>query len=231
MCVKRVAILQSNYIPWRGYFDIIASVDEFIFYDDVQYTTRDWRNRNRIKTPQGAQWLSVPVGDKVHRLIQDVTVSDPTCGRDHWKRLAANYTRAEHFRTVAAWLEPLYAAPWTSLSGLNRQLIEAVCAYLGIGARFTNSRDYKAGGDRNERLIALCRASGADVYVSGPSAKSYLDEAAFAGAGVAVSWMDYSGYPEYRQLWGGDFLPDLSILDLLFNSGPEAGRFMKHVPA
>lgn len=225
--MKRIAIVQSNYIPWKGYFDLIGAVDEFVFYDDVQYTRADWRNRNRIKTPQGTQWLSVPVGESVHRLIQDVAIHDPACGRVHWKRLHASYARAPHFSAVAQWLEPLYCdAGWTRLSDVNRRLIEAVSRYLGIATRFRASSDYAVSGDRSERLASLCRQAGATSYLSGPSARSYLDEAVFRRAGIDVCWFGYEGYPVYPQQWG-PFVHEVSVLDLLFNCGPESARFMK----
>lgn len=223
---RRIAVSQSNYIPWRGYFDLIASVDEFVFYDDVQYTTRDWRNRNRIKTPEGARWLTVPVGADRNRKICDVGVLDPGCGRKHWTVLTANYARARAFDEVASWLHPLYAEAWTSLSALNQRLVAAICSRLGIGTRLSRSSDFQATGDRSGRLLALCRELGARTYVSGPSAAAYLDVDLFRRAGVEVAWMGYDGYGGYPQLWGG-FEPQVSILDLLFNCGGDAPRHMK----
>lgn len=220
--MTKVAILQSNYIPWKGYFDLIGAVDTFVYYDDVQYTKGDWRNRNRIKTPQGVQWLTVPVGASIDRPIREVEIRDPGCGAAHWQRLAANYARARCFDETAAWLEPLYVRePWRSLSDTNRLLIEAVCQRLGIGTRFCDVSRFAAGGDRSERLVGICRELGADTYVSGPSARDYLDTAAFARAGVAVEWFSYAGYPEYRQLWG-PFVHEVTVLDLLFNCGADA---------
>ncbi len=225
--MTRIAILQSNYIPWKGYFDLIASVDAFLFYDEVQYTKNDWRNRNRIKTPQGTQWLTIPVGDAIHRRIDAVAIREAGCGDAHWRRLAANYARAAHFRAVAAWLEPLYRdRPWTHLSTVNRRLVAAICEFLDIRTTLGDTTDHAATGDRNDRLLSICRAAGADVYVSGPAARSYLDVDAFAAAGIAVEWMDYRGYPEYRQLWG-PFVHEVSIVDLLFNCGIDARHAMK----
>lgn len=223
---RRVAVSQSNYVPWRGYFDLIASVDEFVFYDDVQYTKGDWRNRNRIKTPQGVQWLTIPVGTDLRRRICDVSIPDSSCGDKHWAVLTANYARARGFEETAAWLRPFYAEPWTSLSVLNRRLIAEMCTFLGIGTKLSQSWDYRAEGDRNGRLLALCRELEADTYVSGPSAAAYLDVEAFRRAGIEVIWMNYDGYPDYPQLWGG-FDPHVSILDLLFNCGPDSRRFLK----
>lgn len=224
--MTRAAILQSNYIPWRGYFDLIASVDRFVFYDEVQYTRADWRNRNRIKTPQGAQWLSIPVGASVHRSISDVQVADPTTGLRHWTRLAQNYRHAACFRRIADWIEPLFLEmPWHNLSDINQRFIRDVCNRLEITTPICQSATHPSTGDRNGRLIDLCKAVGADVYVSGPAARAYLDTEAFQRAGLAVEWFDYTGYPEYPQLWG-PFVHDVSVLDLLFNCGDAAPRYL-----
>jgi hypothetical protein len=224
--LKRVAVLQSNYVPWKGYFDLIASVDEFVFYDDMQYTRRDWRNRNRIKTPTGLQWLTVPVLAKgrFEQSIRDTRIDGDTWVDNHWKALLLNYRRAPAFADTAAWLEPLLRQPWTHLSVLNRALIEAVCARLGIATRLRCSWDYAVQGGRSERLASICAQAGATVYVSGPSARDYLDAAAFSRRGIAVEWFDYAGYLLYPQLWGA-FEPAVSILDLLFNCGADARRY------
>ena len=228
--MTRVAILQSNYVPWKGTFDLIGSVDHFVVYDGVQFTKNDWRNRNRIKTPQGVQWLTIPVGDSIGRRIREVRIADPATGAAHWKRLHANYARAPCFGAESAWLEPHFlGGPWTMLSAVNRRLLEAVCQRLGIRTRFHDDSQFgeiAAAGGRTERLVRICEALGATVYVSGPAAKAYLDEAAFAAAGIAVHWFDSTGYPEHPQLWG-PFAHDVSILDTLFNLGDDAPRAMK----
>lgn len=229
--MKKVAILQSNYIPWKGYFDLIASVDEFILYDDMQYTRRDWRNRNQIKTPQGLQWLTVPVQvkGKYHQTIRETEIDGDAWRNLHWKALQQNYRRSPHFDEVAAWLEPLYLgeAP-TMLSAMNRSFIEKVCAHLGVRTRLSWSWDYELVDGRSERLLSLCQQAGGIEYVSGPAAKDYLDESVFEAAGVKVSWFDYQGYKPYPQLWG-EFAHSVTILDLLFNCGPQAHQFMRYV--
>jgi hypothetical protein len=231
--MKRVAILQSNYIPWKGYFDMIAAVDEFILYDDMQYTRRDWRNRNQIKTPQGVQWLTVPVLAK-HRFTQKIreTEIDGTgWAADHWKALIQNYRRAPHFAEIAAWLEPLYLRrEYRRISELNRHFIEAICGYLGIATVISNSWDYDLGEGKTERLVSLCMQAGATEYISGPAAKSYVEEALFAAQSMKLTWFDYAGYPEYPQLWG-EFTHGVTILDLLFNCGKDTPRYMKYVNA
>ncbi len=227
--MKKIAISQSNYIPWKGYFDLIASVDEFILYDDMQYTRRDWRNRNQIKTPQGLAWLTVPVvvKGKYHQKIKDTCISSTTWAMDHWKALVQNYRRAPFFDEIAAWLEPLYmSASFTHLSVLNRCFIEKIVDYLGIETVISNSWDYTLIEGKTERLLDLCAQAGGTHYVSGPAARDYLDESLFAEQGMALSWFDYAGYSEYPQLWG-DFTHNVSILDLLFHCGPNSLLLMR----
>jgi hypothetical protein len=229
--MKKVAILQSNYIPWKGYFDMIASVDECILYDDMQYTRRDWRNRNKIKTPNGEQWLTVPVKVKgrYHQKIRETEVDGTDWMVEHWKALAQNYRRAPHFAEIALWLEPLYIKDtFTHISPLNRRFIEAICAYLDIKTTITNSWDYILLEGKTERLVELCVQAGGTEYISGPSAKDYIDEKMFADKGVKLTWFDYSGYLEYTQLWG-EFSHGVSILDLLFNRGKDSPRYMRYV--
>jgi len=228
--MKKIAILQSNYIPWKGYFDIIAAVDEFILYDDMQYTRRDWRNRNLIKTPQGAQWLTVPVlvKGKYHQKICETEIDGADWAAAHWKAIAQNYRRAPHFSEVASWLEPIYLSErFTQISKLNRRFIEAICFYFGIKTVISNSYDYKLQGGKTERLADLCVQAGGTEYISGPAAKDYIDENVFSDLGIKLTWFDYAGYPEYPQLWG-DFIHGVTILDLLFNCGKDAPRYMRH---
>lgn len=229
--MKRVAILQSNYIPWKGYFDMIAAVDEFILYDDMQYTRRDWRNRNKIKTPQGTQWLTVPVRakGKYHQAIREIEIDGADWASAHWKSLTQNYRRAPHFDEIAAWLEPLYLAEnYTHLSLLNRRLIEAICDYLGINTVIRNSWDYTLVDGKTERLADLCMQAGGTEYASGPAAKDYIEESVFTDRGIKLTWFEYSGYPNYPQRWG-KFIHEVTILDLLFNCGEESPRYMKFI--
>jgi hypothetical protein len=227
---KKVAIVQSNYIPWKGYFDMIASVDEFILYDDMQYTRRDWRNRNKIKTAQGVQWLTIPVKVKgnYQKSIRETEIAEPQWAQHHWKSLVQNYRAAPFFSEIADWLEPLYLGEQPAhLSPLNRRLIEAVCVYLGIKTTISNSWDYPLTEGKTVRLVDLCVSAGGDEYISGPAAKDYIEEAVFSERGVKLTWFDYSSYAEHPQLWG-DFIHGVSVLDLLFNCGKDAHRYMRY---
>ncbi|HXE17074.1 MAG TPA: WbqC family protein [Stellaceae bacterium] len=225
---KRVAIVQSNYIPWKGYFDLIRSVDEFVLLDSAQYTKGDWRNRNRIMTPRGPSWLTIPVANGPHdRTIEATRIAAPWVPK-HWALLTQNYGKAGCFAEIAPYLKALYdgVAGETKLSGVNVAFIAGICRLLGIGTRISWSRDYAADGDKTDRVVAICRALGATHYLSGPSARAYLEIEKFSAHGIAVIYADYSGYPEYPQLHG-PFEHRVSIVDLLFNVGREAPRYMK----
>lgn len=233
---KRIAVVQSSYIPWKGYFDLINKVDEFILYDDLQYTRRDWRNRNRIKTPKGSGWLTIPVKVKglYHQKIRDVVVSDQRWSDRHWKSICLNYSRAPYFEAMGPLLHDLYreCRDETRLSAINYKFLEGICHILGIKTRISWSMDYDLVEGRNERLVDLCRQAGASEYLSGPAAKTYLDETLFATQGVRVCWMDYRGYREYRQLFCPPFVHEVSIIDLIMNEGPEgAKKYMLSFPS
>jgi hypothetical protein len=224
---RRVAILQSNYIPWKGYFDIVHDVDLFIFYDDLQFTTRDWRTRNRVKTQNGAEWMTIPAGNDRNRLICEVTLADDTWQAKHWRMLQQNYGRCAHFHRYKDYLESVYLGRrWTHLSELNQSLIRHIShEFLGIRTDFADSRAWSVRGQKLDRLLDLVVQSGATHYLSGPAAKDYIEPARLEQAGVALEWKNYAGYPEYPQRFP-PFEHGVSILDLLFNTGPEAPQFI-----
>lgn len=230
--MKSVAIIQSSYIPWKGYFDIIRSVDEFVFLDDAQFTRRDWRNRNLIKTASGPLWLTIPVVSKgrYEQTIDETQIAAPWADK-HWTALRLNYGKAAYFRDMAPAVKALYdaASCETMLSRVNHTMITGICAILGITTEIRWSRDYPVSGTKTDRLLSICRAMGATKYLSGPSAASYLERDKFAAAGISVSYADYSGYREYPQVHG-EFDHAVSILDLLFNVGLDALSFMKRHP-
>jgi hypothetical protein len=225
---KRIAIVQSSYIPWKGYFDLIGSVDEFVLLDDAQFTRRDWRNRNRIKTADGLKWLTVPVEvkGKYQQAIKDTCIKDPSWREKHWKSLYHAYAKAPCFSQYSARIEALYQdASDEHLSQINYRFLTAICDILGIDTKITWSMDYGAQGRRSERLLEICREAGATEYLSGPAAKAYLDEPLFEAAGIDVIWMDYGGYPEYDQLYP-PFEHHVTVLDLIFHAGPGAPDHM-----
>lgn len=226
--MKKLAILQSNYIPWKGYFDIIHDVDEFCFYDDVQYTSRDWRNRNKIVTENGLKWLSVPVGQGVHRLIYEVEIEDPSWQRTHFETIKFAYSRHPFFKQYKPFLEDVYEGhEWKYLSDLNQYMIRIIAKeFLGCNTTFTDSRQYKTHGAKHEKLLSLVEAAQADFYESGPAAKDYIIADDYKERGIQLVWKDYSGYPEYPQKNTEQFEHGVSILDLLFNVGDEASYYI-----
>lgn len=230
--MRKAAILQSAYIPWRGYFDLIASVDEFILYDDVQFSHGDWRNRNTIKTANGPKWLTIPVPKK-HRIstrICDIEVSHPTWAEGHWQKIIESYRKAACFETGRTLLQPLYERSGTHLSTINAEFLKGICAHLGIETRLSSVSDYHVGSGKSQRLIELCKATNCTTYVSGPAAKAYLDVTAFEQQDVNVEWFSYDQLEPYPQLHG-DFINAVSIIDLLMNCGNEARRFLPAITA
>jgi hypothetical protein len=197
----------------------------------MQYTRRDWRNRNLIKTPQGVQWLTVPVQvkGKYEQKIKDTSIDGVDWAIAHWKKLVQNYSRTPYFAEIAALLEPIYLTEtFTHISQLNLRFIEAICNYLKIKTLITNSCDYVLLDGKTERLVDLCKQAGGTEYISGPSAMDYVEENVFSEAGIKLTWFDYAGYSEYPQLWG-EFTHGVTILDLLFNCGKDARKYMRYV--
>lgn len=228
---KSLAVVQSNYIPWKGYFDLINAADEFVLYDDVQYTKNDWRNRNKIQTPQGPQWLTIPVktSGNFGDTIKDVNVSTQKWRKKHWKSLVQNYGKAPFFAEYKDRFETLFLDSHEArLSGINAVFIREICKMLGIETTIHWSMDFQMPEDRVERLIFLNEALGCDHYLSGPAARAYMDQRLheFDDKGIKVSFVDYTGYPEYTQLHS-PFVHAVSALDLIFTQGPDAPRYMK----
>ncbi len=223
-----VAILQPGYLPWLGFFDQMARADVFVYYDDVQYDKHGWRNRNRIKVPGGAAWLTVPV---LHKgldkpRIDEILVDD---SRD-WKRkhlmtLRQAYARAPAAGTCLAELEALLAGEWRLLAELDIAVAALMCGWLGIRTRTVRSSQLGIGGGRSERLLNICRHFDATTYFSGASARDYLDTGLFEAQGVRVEWQAYE-HPVYSQQHG-PFLPCLSALDLVLNEGTRSADLFR----
>jgi len=232
--VRKIAILQSNYIPWLGYFDIIHSVDAFVVLDDVQYTKNDWRNRNKLRVAQGTQWLTVPIltHGRAHQKICEARIKNETKWfRKHFRTIECNYARASYYRAYSALLRECYLErEWELLSELNMFLIKSILGWLGIGTEIIDSRelnviDLSPEDPRSDRVLQICRKLGATDYLSGPAAKAYLNLDMFEKAGIKLHFMDYSGYPEYSQQFPR-FEPQVSVLDLILNCGPHAPQYI-----
>lgn len=223
---KRVAIIQSNYLPWKGYFDIVHDVDEFIFLDEVRYTVRNWRNRNKIKTANGPLWLTVPTGEDTRRAIDEVKLTDPSWQARHWKSITQAYGKAPGFHLYRDFFESIFLEKhWKSLSEFNQTTTRRIATeLLGLKTSFTNSRDYSAQGTKLDLVLDLLERSGATYYLSGPSALSYLDESRFLERSIELEIKKYE-YPAYPQLYP-PFIHEVSILDLIFNTGAEAASYI-----
>jgi len=223
----RVSVLQSSYIPWKGYFDMIHDSDMFIFYDDVQFTKNDWRNRNKIQSPNGLIWLSVPVGSNIHRTINEVEIVDCRWQEKHWKSIRQNYSRAPFFKKYSDWIDYVYMEKqWTNLSELNQFTMMYIAQeYLRIKTIFGKSVDYSLQGGKEERLLDLLDKVHCTTYVCGQASKHYLIESHFRDCGMDIEYQDVTKFPEYKQVYS-PFDHTVSVLDLLFCTGEEAPEYI-----
>lgn len=228
----RVAVIQSSYLPWRGYFDLIGRVDKFIFYDIVKYTKNDFRNRNKIRTVNGTSWLTIPIeGAAVKQRIDEVTFKDSRWQQKHYKSLSLGYAKAPCFSYLKNFLTATYLdRKWTGLSEVNQSTTRELSSLLGIPTdRFASASDYGdfSGLERVPRLLELLSRAGATSYLSGPNAKGYLEghKSDFERLGIAVEFYSYPAYPEYPQL-AKPFSADVTLVDLLMNVGEDAPNYI-----
>jgi hypothetical protein len=222
----RVGVIQSNYLPWRGYFDFIASVELFVLYDDVQYSSGTWRNRNKVKTPNGVKWLTVPVKNRLGLAIDETEIEYAHPWQEqHRGLLQASLRKSPFFPdAMALWEAGIRDNPPT-ISELNTRLLKLICEHLQIATPLVPSRPYRLTGAKTERLISLLKRLGATSYISGPAASSYLDERMFEENGISLEYKSYD-YPPYPQPFG-EFVGDVSILDLIANTGPQASSYLR----
>jgi len=228
---KVIAILQSNYIPWKGYFDIIAAVDEFVIFDEAQYTRRDWRNRNKIVLDGKLKWLTIPVASKgaFHDSVTAVEIADADWARNHWMNIAHAYARAPYFNVYGPLFKVLYdrAAKLKFLSEINELFLRALSSALGIEAHFFRAESIPRNtSNPTSRLVEICLNREARGYVSGPAGKLYIDRAQFKEAGISLSFANYGGYPEYGQA-RKTFEHGVSVVDLIMNCGQQAREHLK----
>lgn len=225
----KVIITQSNYIPWKGYFDNIKQADVFVIFDDMQYTRRDWRNRNYIKTPQGLQWITIPVEvkGKYYQKINETVISNKTWVNDHLKQLRQNYSKAPYYKELMSWIESLYETVLKKdyLTEVNTFLLQEICNFLNIKTKIIDSRQFQLQEDKTARLVDICKALNATEYLTGPAAKSYMDESQFEKENIKLTYFDYEGYLEYPQLYP-PFEHGVTILDVIFNCGKESYKYI-----
>ncbi|MCS7029385.1 MAG: WbqC family protein [Bacteroidia bacterium] len=220
----KVAILQSNYIPWKGYFDIINDVDIFVFYDCVKYTKNDWRNRNRIYSKNGVQWLTIPISScATNLMIDEVKITDSRWQEKHYKSLSLAYRNAPYYYQLEELMSIyLIERKWDYLSELNQYLIKYIANKIGVSTKFYNARELNISHshkvDKVERLIDILSLLKAKIYISGPAAKEYIlgKEYLFYNAGIELFYKHYPKYPPYKQL-SSPFEDHVSIVDMIAN--------------
>lgn len=229
--IRRAVIIQSNYIPWKGYFDLLSRADIVVILDTVQSTKNDWRNRNQIKTKSGKLWLTVPIRHSNSLRINQVEVASDNWAHKHLQSISQAYSHAPNyldwFPQLATWYEE--AGTCKRISEINRLFIQRITNFLGIKSEFRDAETiltYEEHDDLDptQRLIQICNRVGANRYLSGPAARTYLDESRFSDHSIGVEWFDYEGYKQYPQLHG-DFEHSVSILDLLLMVGADARNY------
>ena len=225
---RTLVVLQPGYLPWLGFFDQMRRSDVFVYYDDVQFDKHGWRNRNRIKTPAGPLWLTVPVrhrGKGQPRIIDTEIDTTVDWARKHLGSLRQYYAKAPYLNEYLPALDDLLHRPWTHLAELDIALVTLMAGWLTLTPNVWRSSELGIGGAQSERLINLCQHFGATRYLSGNAASDYLDVALFERHGISVAWQDYQ-HPVYPQQHG-DFVPYLSAIDLLLNCGDESASILK----
>ena len=217
-----IGILQPGYLPWLGFFEQLYKSDVFVIYDDVQYDKNGWRNRNRIKTANGIQWLTVPVTLKFQDYIKDVHIDNKTNWRKkHISALKLNYAKSPYLKNYIPIFEEAYAREWEMLIDLDMFFIEKLALAIGIEEKkIIKASDLKIEGGRIDRLMKICKHCGADIFYEGAAGTNYINAEDFASQGIKVEFQDYK-HPVYSQPYG-DFVPYMSAIDMLFNCGPES---------
>jgi hypothetical protein len=228
--MKTVAISQPTYLPWPGYFRLIKEANIYVFADHVQFESRSWQCRNKIKTPEGWKWLTVPVThDSLFQPIKDVRISNvQQWTKKHWNILNAYYSKTPYFSTHSSFFRSLYEKNWFLLSELNIEIIKYLASQLGLSTIFLRSSELGISDRRSHLALSICKLLKADRYVSSIGAMEYMrkekaDEL-FKNEGIKLEFLTYS-IPSYPQLYG-DFVPNLSFVDGLFNCGADSAKIL-----
>lgn len=217
-----VSVHQPQYLPWLGYFDKIDCADVFVLLDNVQFKKNEWQNRNRIKTAQGPQWLTVPVLYKFPQLICEVGIND----RERWQHkqqqsLLSNYRKAPHWSLLEPFFTEIFARTWPTIAALNIYVVRELTALLGIATPIYIASELPSfPEDPDERLIAITKHFNGATYLAGSGGHDYMDLSKYREAGINVAFQEYR-HPVYLQLWG-DFEPYMSVIDLIYNTGKES---------
>jgi len=224
----RLAILQPSYLPWLGFFDQMHRSDQFVIYDDVQFTRRDWRNRNRIRVREGSAWLTVPViqKNKYEQSLLETKIDNTTLWkRKHLEAIRCHYSKTPYFELYFPWCEQIYSNDWKFLLDLSLETIHYLKGQLKIDTPLVRSSELETPGNKTERLIAICKQLGATHYLSGDSARKYISSREFSEQSIDLEYQVYQ-HPQYAQRYEG-FVPFLSTIDLLFNCGDKSLDILK----
>jgi hypothetical protein len=223
----RVGILQPGYLPWLGFFEQVHRCDIFVLYDDVQFDKNSWRNRNRIKTPDGPLWLTVPVSHRGHTcqtLLETKISETKRWPRKHFSSLKTYYGKAPYWNRYSEGLAEIYEHEWYLLVDLDIALIMYLLQELGIHTQILRSSELGISGDKTGRLVSICSALRADTFYEGAAGRDYIETEKFDRAGITLEYQDYQ-HPIYPQLYG-EFLPYLSVIDLMFNCGEKSLKIL-----
>ncbi|MBN2569182.1 MAG: WbqC family protein [Deltaproteobacteria bacterium] len=219
---------QPVYLPWLGLFHKISLAHAFVSFNQVQYLQKDWNNRNKIKTAQGDIWLTVPVLAAGHRekILTDIEINNSLpWQRKHWKSILLNYKKAPFFEEYVSFFEDVYLKKeWQYLVDLNDYMLRWFLKTLGIDVEFVDARDKDFQGSKNALVLDMCVKMGAEKYIFGILGKDYADRIPFEKKGIKIYFQDYK-HPTYPQLHG-EFISHLSVIDLLFNCGPDSRRIL-----
>ena len=218
-----LTIHQPAYLPWPGYFHRLMLADTFVFFDNTQFEKNSFINRNKIKNPRGAPWLTVPVSLKGHleKEIREIEISGQAWRKDHWQAIELNYKKAKYWNKYSEKLKKFYEKPYSNIAEACFAQLKMFAEMLGVETKIIGASELKKFDSKKDDLVLdICKELSADLYISGSQGKGYLDLEKFKTQGVKVYFQDYQ-HPAYQQLWG-EFLPNLSIIDLLFNEGPKS---------
>ncbi len=222
----RLTILQPSYLPWLGFFEQMDRSDKFVLFDDVQFTRRDWRNRNRVRVQQGSVWLTVPVIQQSRQSLMETKIDNSTSWkRKHLETFRLHYSKAPFFDLYFPWCEKVFNREWTFLLDLSLETIHYLKGQLGIDTPMLRSSELGAVGEKTQKLISICKELGATQYLSGEAGRNYISEQEFSDQGIELEYQEYQ-HPEYPQLYPG-FVPFLSVIDLLFNCGDQSLAILK----
>jgi len=222
----RAVVLQPTYLPWMGYFGMMDETDVFVFYDDVQFSVQSWQQRNKISASQGWMWLTVPIVRKFGSRINDTRINNSTnWNKKHWESIRQSYSKTPFFEQFAPIFQEVYENEWEYLTDLNTTLIKKIAGILGLQTKTVLSSELNIEGMKTERLVNMLKKIGADEYISGPGARDYIDVNSFEENNIKLYWYEFQ-HPVYPQI-RGEFIPYLSVIDLLFNTGGEAIRYIR----